>query len=225
MTNDDYEIIPHKEIAELKKQVKELKRGDISGSYHSEPDSINKILEIFKEASASLKEEQPIDEKIDSLNIKLDKILDQNQKIAEGVLSVADLISSLEQKVPEKPEPKLNLFANRPAQPMPQPISQSQPAPPAQPLQAPEPPFRHPQQPIPRQIPPGPTPQTRPTSGGTGNPLQQPQQMPQGNLSQKPFPKPTMPSLDPMEDNISQPVGLRDMSPLPQRPNKKRLFR
>ncbi len=179
MSDDDYEIISRKDIARLKQEIKELKEGKDSGSANNVMNKLNQMLELFKDASLSIKTEKPISMKLDAISEKLDKILDQNQKIAEGLLSVVDLVKGV------KPE-----------------ITKPMPGP------KPVPPF-DPRFPGPM---PGPAPQPLPRQQRT--PIQ-----PRAPA----FPKPGMPSLNPMEGPPAKRVG--GLKPLPSKPVKKGLFR
>jgi hypothetical protein len=96
LVDDDYELVSKNEVNKLKEQIKALKEGNGSGSTNLILSKVNQMLDIFKEASLNLKNQKPGDSQ--GINEKLDKILEQNQRIAEGLLAVADLINE------EKPE-------------------------------------------------------------------------------------------------------------------------
>ncbi len=138
MSDDvDYEIISRKDIARLKQEIKELKEGKNSGSANNVMDKLNQMLDLFKEASLSLKNEKPGGMKLEEIYEKLDSILDQNQKIAEGLLSIADLVKGgkpeVQQKpmaprpMPNQPMPRLG---PRPTMPGPQPLPRAPQRPP-----------------------------------------------------------------------------------------------
>ena len=93
MDDEDYEIISQKDIGKLKDEIKELREGKTSDSANNVIKRLDEMIEIFKTASASLKDESPINERIDEISQKLETLLDQNQKIAEGILAIADLIN------------------------------------------------------------------------------------------------------------------------------------
>ena len=188
MVDEDYEIISHKEIDRLKQEISKLKEAEFSGSANTIMNKLDKILEIFKEASLSMKSETITNKE---LNEKLDNLLDQNQKIAEGVLAVADLINNATEKE-EKPE-----------------ISRQAPRPNTIPHQ--------------RMVPPAPMPPNpsqmlgpRPSEMIGPNPIRQ-------GLNPPQFPKPGMPSFNPLESSGRRPIG--GLPPLPPRPPKKGLFR
>lgn len=125
MSDDvDYEIISRKDIAKLKQEIKELKEGKNSGSANNVMDKLNQMLDLFKEASLSLKNEKPGGIKLEEIYEKLDSILDQNQKIAEGLLSIADLVKGGKPEVPQRP------MAPRPTMHGPQPLPRTPQGPP-----------------------------------------------------------------------------------------------
>ncbi|TKJ17742.1 hypothetical protein CEE44_04380 [Candidatus Woesearchaeota archaeon B3_Woes] len=140
MSDDvDYEIISRKDIARLKQEIKELKEGKNSGSANNVMGKLNQMLDLFKEASLSLKNEKPDGIKLEAIHDKLDNLLDQNQKIAEGLLSIADLVKGgkpeIQQRpmaprpIPNQPMPRLG---PRPPMPGPQPLPRAPQGPPIQ---------------------------------------------------------------------------------------------
>ena len=113
--DDDYELLPHKDIIELKKELEKLKKGPTPESrdqMEKLTDSINNLLNLFKEASSQMHlEEQEgnlVSEKLGPIEEKLDQILDQNQKIAEGIVALADLIKEMKEEK-EPPMPRLRM--------------------------------------------------------------------------------------------------------------------
>ncbi|RMF55169.1 hypothetical protein D6745_02950 [Candidatus Woesearchaeota archaeon] len=128
MVEEDYELFPRREIEKLKEEVELLKRNpigttpvgkDLLSSVEQLNSSINNMLELFKNAADQMKFEEK--EKTDSaarikeLEEKLDKIIDQNYKIAEGVVAIADMVKEMKKK------------------PIPKPVSHPKPIPPASP--------------------------------------------------------------------------------------------
>ena len=103
--DEPYDIMPHREIVELKKQVQELKSEKSSSqglvsSMSALTNSMDSMLRLFKGASEELK----VEEKEDILNKKLDEIIEQNKIIADGIVTVSDMIKNSVQKQKE-PEP------------------------------------------------------------------------------------------------------------------------
>lgn len=111
VSDDDYEMIPHKEIVDLKKELEKLKKGPAPGAKNQMENltnSINNLLSLFKEASSQmhLEEEEAnmVSEKLIPIEGKLDQLLDQQQKIAEGIVALADLVKEMKQQQ-SKPAP------------------------------------------------------------------------------------------------------------------------
>ena len=107
--DDEYELLPHKQIADLKKELERLKKGptpEARNEMERLNDSINNLLSLFKEASSQMHlEEQEatmVAEKLIPIEEKLDQILDQNQKIAEGIVALADLVKELKEDQKKK---------------------------------------------------------------------------------------------------------------------------
>jgi hypothetical protein len=113
MDSDEYQLMSRKELIDLKEQLKRVKEGSTSPS-RSMPDAMQslqrtmlELIGIFREASDTLKEDDSqisIAKKLNEISSKIDVLVDQNEKIAGGILSVADLIK---EKQPEKPAPGL----------------------------------------------------------------------------------------------------------------------
>ena len=106
----DYAIVPEEEVNKLKSDMEKLKKNPLQ-SYGSDDlieamsnltKAINSMTELFKTAAEEMKfeerETETIGRKMDPMFSKIDMLLDQNQKIARGVVAVADMLS-------EKPAP------------------------------------------------------------------------------------------------------------------------
>ena len=117
MENEDYELLPHNELLELKDELKKLKSKP--GSKNSKLDnvsidnlnsSIHKLMMIFKDASKDLKnennEERHLSSKIDDAVEKMDMVIYQNEKIAEGIITIAEMLGKGSQKNDELETPK-----------------------------------------------------------------------------------------------------------------------
>lgn len=116
--DDSYEIMPYKEIVELKKQIAELqqKTGDTSSkellaSMASLTKSMNNMLQLFSSAAEEMKLEEKteseLSQKIGPLIEKVEKLEEQNKTIAEGLVAVADMVKETkgEKRPKEKPKP------------------------------------------------------------------------------------------------------------------------
>jgi len=117
MADDDYDLLPHSELRKLEQEIDSLKQNP-----NSAPNTMQKGLEelnnnlrsmmtIFNEAKNELRiedeEKELVSKKIDPITAKLDDLLDQNEKIAEGILTVADMIKKI--------ETRLNRMEDRPS--------------------------------------------------------------------------------------------------------------
>jgi len=206
MVEEDYEIVSRKEIDRLKHEIKDLREGKDSASASNIMGKLNQMLELFKDASINIKEDMPLGKKIDVMNEKLEKLLDQNHKIAEGMITVAEMLSG-EKPKGQQPQstPKQAIPSKEPQQypQMPHPG-----IPPQFPGQAHQ---QHPQMP-PHQLHP-----MHPQPG-----FQQPMPQRQAPRPSTPesFPKPAMPSFNPMEGPKPELEG----SSLPSKPPKKKIF-
>ena len=110
MADDEpYDLLPHREIGELKRQVQELKtRSDKSSSpevvkaLDQLAGSMDAMLRLFTEASHEVKGEDKEHEKIMA---KLDEIIGQNKTIADGMVAVLDAVGDFVEKQKYKPAP------------------------------------------------------------------------------------------------------------------------
>ena len=99
--DEDYEIIPHKEIANLKKEIKALKDGELGDSEGGLKSKIDQMFNLFKEANLMIKNDRPVSEQMRGLKQELERISDQNQRIAEAVLAIVDLVKGTPQETKE----------------------------------------------------------------------------------------------------------------------------
>ena len=154
--DDDYAIVPEKEVLQMKRDLESLKRNPLSGidsgsdlitSMNNLTRAINSLIELFQKAAEEIKLEdkssEAIVKKVEPLFEKIDMLVDQNKKIAKGIVAVADM---LEAKQEERPAPQQQQ-APYPRQPMYGPA----PMPPSPPMGA----FQ-PQPLMPRPLPPQP---------------------------------------------------------------------
>ena len=110
MADDEpYDMLPHREIDELKRQVQELKTRSDKSSSQAIVDSLDQLtrsmdamLKLFTEASHEVKGEDQEHEKIAD---KLDEIIEQNRTIAEGMVAVSDMVRDFVEKQKYKPAP------------------------------------------------------------------------------------------------------------------------
>lgn len=109
MPDDDYDLLPHSELKKIESEINTLKTNPGSApssmqkSINDLSMSLKSMMNIFNEAKNELRiedeEKELVSKKIDPILQKLDNLLDQNEKIAEGILSVADMVHKLEAKM------------------------------------------------------------------------------------------------------------------------------
>ena len=115
--DEPYDILPHRELTELKKQLKELRiktekssSQEMLSSISSMTRSMDAMLRLFSEAAEELKIEGKRDvgiaEKLDPLGKKLDEVIEQNMTIAHGIVTISDMINNLVEKEKPKPVPE-----------------------------------------------------------------------------------------------------------------------
>lgn len=101
MADEEYEILPHKEVQELKEQLHQLKSFDVAPTKRLTVNlvelntKIEKLLGIFEEAGRQISVEEgglTFQEKMKPIFEKMNKILEQNSEIAEGIVAVADMV-------------------------------------------------------------------------------------------------------------------------------------
>lgn len=144
---DEYEILPHKEITELREELKKLKLAEGSPTKKMTVSIVelnakmDKLIEIFETATRDLREEAgglSVGEQIKPLAERLNKALEQNSEIAEGVVALADMIKDLrddletkgvivreEKIVTETAEPAIQPIVTEVERTVPIPIQQS----------------------------------------------------------------------------------------------------
>ncbi len=122
MSGDDeeYAIVSKKEFMTLKKELERLKKNPLEGSESGEDlqasiDNLNKslnvMLEVFKQAAEDMKLEEHdtemVGKQMGPINDKLDQLIDQNQKIAKGIVAIADMVKEKLEEIGEKSKHEL----------------------------------------------------------------------------------------------------------------------
>ncbi|MBS3147756.1 hypothetical protein J4219_02645 [Candidatus Woesearchaeota archaeon] len=129
-SEEEYELLPHKEIEELKDELAKLKEFEIAPSkkLHVSLMELNakldKLLTIFEDASHEMRVEEGglnFTEKMKPLLEKMNKILEQNSEIASGILALADMVKGVKpaSELHEEPELPMPMPAMRPSAGMP----------------------------------------------------------------------------------------------------------
>lgn len=104
MADDLYDLMPHSKIKELEAQIEELKKGEPTSnvSLKRSIDDLNKnirsMMELFRIAAEEMKMEERqttnVSVRVKSVYEQMKDVLDQNQKIANGILALADIMHS-----------------------------------------------------------------------------------------------------------------------------------
>lgn len=135
--NDDYELVPQREIYELKRQLEELKaqKGMVEAGAKEKIeitnkelfDTMNKLIEginamisIFQKAGEELSksdEGESIKKKIDPLNEKLEELEDQNRKMARAILAISESMKTQFTQLSSDLDKKFSAISQRPPLP------------------------------------------------------------------------------------------------------------
>jgi len=97
--DEPYDMMPHGDIIELKKQLQKLKAEKFSSqelmiSISALTKGMDSMLRLFKEASEELR----VEEEEDATNKKLNEVIEQNKIIADGMVTVSDMIQDFIEK-------------------------------------------------------------------------------------------------------------------------------
>lgn len=115
--DEPYDLLPHHEIEELKKQVQELKSNRENSSSQAVVNALDQMtramdsmLKLFNEAAQDVKSEGKEDSRIAN---KLDELIEQNKTIAQGMVSVYDMVNEFinkqRQPSPNFPQPRMQM--------------------------------------------------------------------------------------------------------------------
>jgi uncharacterized protein YukE len=133
LADDDYELVPHREIEGLKSEVERLKKApaqassgaggkSLSSSVEELNLSIKKLIELFTNTEAELSkdyaEHNPIEE--------FKEIKRQNEQIAQAILALADLVRDLKSERLDVQQSQPSRYNPLPLQPQPTPYPQGQ---------------------------------------------------------------------------------------------------
>lgn len=103
MADDDYEIVPLKDVKKLKDEIDKLRNdqknspvGAIADSLERLTTTLERLFEIFNVAATDIEQEKmnerSFEDKIEPIIRKLSEMEQQNRDIAEGILALADII-------------------------------------------------------------------------------------------------------------------------------------
>lgn len=99
--DDEYELLPHKEIEELKEELARLKEFEIAPSKKLQVSllevnkKLDKIITIFEDAAHEMRVEEGslrFKEKMSPVLDRMNKIVEQNAELAQGILAIADML-------------------------------------------------------------------------------------------------------------------------------------
>lgn len=109
--DEEYELLPRREIEHLKKELEKLKKNPLGelkegqsllDSVNNLNNNIKRLIDIFAKADADLAKDYSENNPAESLNT----IKAQNEHIAQGLLTLADVIKDMkENKEPTRPAP------------------------------------------------------------------------------------------------------------------------
>ena len=99
---EEYEILPHKELHELREELGKLKERPTDRTLQISmvelASKLDRMMDIFEEAQEMIRVEEgalTFQEKMRPLLERMDKVLQQNSQIAEGIVGLHDLIMDM----------------------------------------------------------------------------------------------------------------------------------
>ena len=123
---DEYELLPHKEIVRLREEVDRLKENPVSSeasnlisSLNRLNESMSRLIRIFEVAEKELVQEYKQGRAEDKLN----RVVYQNKEIAKGIIAVADLIKK-RQVVVQSPSVMPSKLESQPPSLAPEPVNE-----------------------------------------------------------------------------------------------------
>ena len=142
MVDEEYAIVSNKEFSKIKQELDRLKKNPLGSTQSGEnlqssvdnlSLSLGGMMNLFKEAADDMKieerETQILSKRLDPLEEKVGILIEQNQKIAKGIIAVADMVKeqleeikkvvSTKSSEPKKELPPLGGLNNNVAPPMP----------------------------------------------------------------------------------------------------------
>lgn len=112
--SEDYDIVPHKRLMELQRQVADLKKSpygstdagkEMKQTMDNLSQSMNDLMGIFKDAAQEMKMEEHdvnvISKGMKPLMQRLDEVVEQNKKIARGIVAIADMVKEQNERLEE----------------------------------------------------------------------------------------------------------------------------
>lgn len=191
MAEEDYGLVPYKDISELKKELegmqdkKDISTKELYDAVHKLSNAMSDMLEVFGAAAEQLKLEEKGYEseakKHEMIISKLDKLIDQNKTIAEGMVAIVEMVREKFGSIEKEKEPMFK--QNEPQEPL------FRPKPDNMPFLKPQQEWPKPEPMMPRSQPIAPTPmQSMASDAGMQMPPMQPEPMPDLDFPEEPFP-------------------------------------
>ena len=125
MADDDYDLLPHRQINELRGLVQDLKNKvdraspkELIDSMDALTKSIDSLIALLKQAADEMRYEEKEEilsggSEHKAINEKLDRILEQNKIIADGMVAVSNMVRDFagkQRKQQAAPAPKPQQF-------------------------------------------------------------------------------------------------------------------
>ncbi len=107
MADDDYEVLPHQILSDLKFEVEALKKkltqpdskvNELILEIESMKDSIQELNAIFQKALEESKQDVDLGKMMQILTSKLDNVVSQNEVIAKGMIAISDKLEDFMNK-------------------------------------------------------------------------------------------------------------------------------
>jgi len=107
MMEEDYEILPHQILADLKNEVEALKKKltqpdakaqELILEIESLKDSIHDLTMIFQKALEDMKQEGDAAQLMKTLTTKIEAVISQNETIARGMIAISDKVDDFVSK-------------------------------------------------------------------------------------------------------------------------------
>lgn len=108
---EDYDIVPHKRLIELEQKVETIKQNPFASvpsgkelveSMRALNRNLTDLTGLFKTAGEEMQTEQhdaTLQQQLGPVMEKLDLLLDQNRKIARGIIAIADMLKEQGAKI------------------------------------------------------------------------------------------------------------------------------
>jgi hypothetical protein len=105
---EEYELLPHKEIIELREELRKARSlpsgagKQATASYDALTSKMDRLIDIFEEAEKTVSVEEGAatwKDKMAPFVEKMNKILEQNSEIAEGIVALADIMNEIKDKL------------------------------------------------------------------------------------------------------------------------------